>query len=416
MDGLDELRHLIRTHPIVDHHAGHLLTRKAALDSECEPLEVIVAADSHRGRLYTVDIEDRLSLRRAMRQLGELYGTSFGTKWYEVQETHDQCVRECYRGLIKKSLEGTHVLFLTDPRQLDQDSLLSSRAHDRFTVLPTKRIAHIEQIAEAQILEIASSERRPDETILNNFRQRFQTALVEAMDDPNIIAFMTDVCHRTGLDVEPHTSDDITLGGSLLRILDSGTVRSGFIVNDKPLCDWLVQQTLKSSYKKSKPLHFETGWGPVIFGDTRTNLAVVNPALLQPLIAQYQGSDIVLLHAAYPYTREAAYLASKFPNLYLGLGLVSPTMSRDGQENVLRQCLEVAPATHLLWGTGGRAHPESFWLATYQFRQVLVDYVQQGDLTVQDAKWDAQRVLFLNSQNLYNMPALRFDHSVSRIF
>jgi hypothetical protein len=370
MDDLDNLRSLTRTQPIIDHHANNLLKRESALESSSYPLQAITCADY---RLTEDNGKHTLPLWRAIGQLGELYGSPCGS-WDEVQAAHDRWVREDYVGLIQKSLKGTHVLFLDDLTREEREDVESLSGHDSFTASPTKRIVHIEALAEAEILEIARSERRPDETIWNNFRQRFQNALAEAMEDSNVVAFQTDVCHRTGLDVDPYSSDDTTLGGSLLRILDSGTTRSGFQVEDKPLCDWLVQQTLKVITSRRahvvKPLQFETGLLRS-YGTKETSLVRVNPAFLQPLIDQYSHAAIVLLHTAYPYTREAGYLASLYPNIYLDLGRVFPTVSREGQEKVLRQCLEVTPTTRLLWSTGGCEHPESYWLATYQFRQAL---------------------------------------------
>ena len=37
---------------------------------------------------------------------------------------------------------------------------------------------------------------------------------------------------------------------------------------------------------------------------------------------------LVLLHASYPYTREAGYLASVYPHVYVDLGLAVPGARR----------------------------------------------------------------------------------------
>ncbi|KAJ5780430.1 hypothetical protein N7457_005590 [Penicillium paradoxum] len=402
MANLDPLRQLIQSHPLIDNHAHNLLKRESATDYDTYPLEAIVS--KAHGRALE-NSRTTLPLLRATNQLAELYGSPCAD-WDEVQSAHDRCVREDYDGLIRKSLEGTHTLLLDDLLGDDED-IESSSWHDSFTVSPTKRIVRIESVAESQILQIASSERKPGETVWNNFRQRFQDAISEALDDPNVVAFKSVVCYRTGLDVDPYSSDDLTLGGSLLRTLDSGTTRSGFRVEDKPLCDWLVQQTLKAiSFKKkagvSKPLQFHTG-----LGDNDMNLLRANPAYLQPLIAQYNDADVVLLHSAYPYTREAGYLASVYPNVYLDLGEVFPMVSREGQEKILRESLELAPTNRLLWSTDGHFHPESLWLANRQFRQalekVLVDYVQHGDYTSPQAMKVAADILFYNANRLYKL-------------
>ncbi|KAJ5864645.1 uncharacterized protein N7529_006561 [Penicillium soppii] len=402
MDDFDSLRNLIQSHPLIDNHAHNLLNQESAADYETYPLEAITS-EAHGRALKNA--RTTLPLLRATNQLAELYGSPCAD-WNEVQSAHDRWVREDYEGLVRRSLEGTHALLLDDLLGDDED-IESSSWHDRFTISATKRIVRIESVAESQILQIASSERKPDESVWNNFRQRFLNALSEAMDDPNVVGFKSVVCYRTGLDVDPYSSDDSTLGGSLVRTLDSGTVRSGFRVEDKPLCDWLVQQTLKAiSFKKKagvvKPLQLHTG-----LGDNDISLLRSNPAYLQPLIAQYSDADIVLLHSAYPYTREAGYLTSVYPNVYLDLGEVFPMVSREAQEKILRESLELTPISRLLWSTDGHFHPETFWLANRQFRQALekvfVEYVQYGDFTISQAMKAAADILFYNSNRLYGL-------------
>lgn len=53
---------------------------------------------------------------------------------------------------------------------------------------------------------------------------------------------------------------------------------------------------------------------------------------LDKLIRKYPNVQFVLLHANYPYVREAGYLATVFSNVYLDISLVFPMISRDGQK------------------------------------------------------------------------------------
>jgi predicted TIM-barrel fold metal-dependent hydrolase len=57
--------------------------------------------------------------------------------------------------------------------------------------------------------------------------------------------------------------------------------------------------------------------------------------------------------SAYPFTQEAGYLATVYQNVYLDIGEQIPMISRDGQENVLRQSLELVPVNKVLWSTDG---------------------------------------------------------------
>ncbi|KAJ5111068.1 hypothetical protein N7532_001603 [Penicillium argentinense] len=400
---LTSLRQLIQTHPLIDNHAHNLLEQNAAASEDDYPLKSIVS-EAH-GRALDNALTT-LPLIRATNQLSELYGT-LCSNWTDVEKAHAHWVQSDYQGLVRRSLEGTHTLLLDD--LLTDDDVEPYSWHDQFTGAATKRIVRIEAVAASLLVELMDYERKPDETVWGLFRARFLAALDSAMDDPAVVGFKSVVCYRTGLDVDPYSADEEALTASLHRTLDSGTKRSGYRVEDKALNDWLVQQTLKAiTFKKRagivKPLQFHTG-----LGDNDINLVRANPAYLQPLIDQYQDADIILLHSAYPYTREAGYLASVYPNVYLDLGEVFPMVSRDGQEKLLRESLEIAPLDRLLWSTDGHFHPETFWLANCQFRQalekVLVEYVQCGDMNVEQAKTAAIGILFENSNKIYNLNA-----------
>ena len=72
---------------------------------------------------------------------------------------------------------------------------------------------------------------------------------------------------------------------------------------------------------------------------------------MQPIIEAYPDTPIVLLHASYPYTRDAGYLTSVYNNVYLDFGEVFPFLSGDGQRSVIRQVLELAPTNKILWSS-----------------------------------------------------------------
>jgi len=147
---------------------------------------------------------------------------------------------------------------------------------------------------------------------------------------------------------------------------------------DKPLNDLVVRKTVKIAAECSKPgmvllyflpyhsqyaqddslflmqfhLHpplavqFHTG-----LGDADITLTSASAAHLQPLIAANPQTTFVLLHASYPYMREAGYLTAMYKNVYLDIGEVFPTVSSGGQEAVIRQVLELAPTNKVMWSS-----------------------------------------------------------------
>jgi len=64
-------------------------------------------------------------------------------------------------------------------------------------------------------------------------------------------------------------------------------------------------------------VQFHTG-----LGDSDITLALSSPAYLQPVIKAYPGTKFILLHSAYPYTRDAGYLTAVYANVFLDFGEV----------------------------------------------------------------------------------------------
>lgn len=93
-------------------------------------------------------------------------------------------------------------------------------------------------------------------------------------------------------------------------------------------------------------MQFHTG-----LGDNDITLTLSSPAHLQPLIKAYPGTKVVLLHSSYPFTKEAGYLTSVYDNVYLDFGEIFPFLSADGQRQVIREVLDLAPTTKIMWSS-----------------------------------------------------------------
>ena len=77
---------------------------------------------------------------------------------------------------------------------------------------------------------------------------------------------------------------------------------------DKTLCDYFVLLALEIANNQEMPIQFHTG-----FGDTDVDLIKANPLYMRPLFqsGKFNKVPFVLLHSAYPYTRELGYLAAQ---------------------------------------------------------------------------------------------------------
>jgi predicted TIM-barrel fold metal-dependent hydrolase len=275
-----------------------------------------------------------------------------------------------------------HALLIDDGLST-QDKVLPYHWHDRYTKAPSKRIVRIETVAERLMESMLTGvhiDELDDATFFTNtwvnLTEEFEREIQEAIQDPEVAGFKTVICYRTGLDIEPEyerAARDVGL--PFERYVERCVRKRKFRIERKPLNDYLVLRTLEILSERvpyadamSKPLQLHTG-----LGDNDIDLLKSNPAYLQPVIENYTNVPFVLLHSAYPDTREAGYLTTVFKNVYLDIGEVFPMVSRDGQKSILRQAMEITPGSKLLYSSDGHFLPETFWLANLQFREVWLD-------------------------------------------
>jgi uncharacterized protein len=148
------------------------------------------------------------------------------------------------------------------------------------------------------------------------------------------------------------------------------------------------------------PVQIHTG-----FGDRDLPLARSDPALLQPWLEAVApaGVPVVLLHA-YPYHRQAAWLAAVHPHVYVDVGL---TLGQAGAraQAVLGEYLELAPFAKVLFSTDGYRLPELYLSGAAQFRLALgglLDaWMADGALSPGDAERVAGMVAGGNARRVY---------------
>jgi hypothetical protein len=369
MASLDSLRHLVRAHPLIDNHAHNVLSRQHACNYAKYPLESVTS--EAQGPALQNAVHALPSLRAAS-QLAGLYDCA--PDWAAIKAAREQWVRRDYEGLVRRCLEGTHALLLDD--LLTDSDIEPFDWHDRFTVSETRRIVRIETLASKILVAMRDSGDLPHgdaspadyRARFDLFQESFKKMIASSIADPNVVGYKSVVCYRTGLNVQEPEHDAVVESFARTARQTGSACR----IEDKPFNDWLVLRTLevlgaaKSATAVSKPLQLHTG-----LGDADISLVLSNPAYLQPVVARFPDVDFVLLHSSYPYTREAGYLACVYANVYLDLGEVFPMVSRDAEESIIRQSLEIVPSTRLLWSTDGHFHPDTFWLSNRQFRQAL---------------------------------------------
>ncbi|OUL30195.1 amidohydrolase [Nostoc sp. RF31YmG] len=269
---------------------------------------------------------------------------------------------------------------------LEVESILPLSWHEKL--IPVQRILRLEVVAEQLIPQIEDFE---------TFLARFTSEIDPP--PPGVIGFKSIVCYRTGLDVQPVT---VEVAASRFYEIKKQLTNQPLRLVDKPLIDFLLQQALLIAAKYRLPVQLHTG-----FGDPDLDLRLANPLHLRSLLelTQYRHAPLVLLHAAYPYMREAGYLASVYPQVYLDFGLAVPSLSVSGMREAIRQLLELAPTSKLMYSSDAHSIPELYYLGAKWGRQLLAEgldqAIQDSDLTVNEAEAIATAILRENALSLY---------------
>jgi predicted TIM-barrel fold metal-dependent hydrolase len=237
------------------------------------------------------------------------------------------------------------------------------------------------------------------------------TALEEAFDavlagarDAGYVALKSIIAYRSGLAVALPAWAEATAAYAAVRrrALGVGGAAPPPRLTEKPLLDYFLLRACQAAARQALPVQLHTG-----FGDADLDLLQANPLLLRPALEGrlFGGALIVLLHA-YPYLREAAYLANLYAGVYVDVSLTVPLVGV-GCQRAVEEVLELAPTTRVLYGSDAAGLVESVWLGALAIRRALdgalAAWVASGALLASQAARAAEQVLHDNATALYGL-------------
>jgi hypothetical protein len=136
--------------------------------------------------------------------------------------------------------------------------------------------------------------------------------------------------------------------------------------DDHPL--WTV---LGANERTGDPLPVQVHCG---FGDSDLLLPLADPGWLKPVFERFEETPFVLLHC-YPFVREAGWLAHVYANVHFDLSLTLPYVARSAE--MLREALELAPVSKLLYASDAARAPELYFLAAKRWRDALAEVLPE---------------------------------------
>jgi uncharacterized protein len=230
------------------------------------------------------------------------------------------------------------------------------------------------------------------------FQRRYDDTIAGALTNQGFKGVKSIIAYRTGLDVSPlsRTPDQgLQALDAIRRGLGGGSM--------KLLRDHLLCRALDLCLEHDVPMQIHTG-----MGDFEVNLVLCRPAYLMDLLRfpAYRACRVLLVHAGYPYHREAAYMANVLPRVWCDLSEGIP-FAGNAAWDILRGVLAMAPLTKVCYGSDGYTLPEinytSAKLGKQALAAVLAELVSDGMLSQCDAETAAGLILSGNARELYRI-------------
>ena len=232
----------------------------------------------------------------------------------------------------------------------------------------------------------------------SEYPERIEAAVRDAVRAA--VGAKTIIAYRCGLAISPSrpaASDVIEAAG---QWMSQATEGQPLRLSEPTLHHHLVWVAIHACHEFGRPLQIHVG-----LGDPDLDLTACDPTLLTPLLRAMQplGVPLTLLHN-YPFQRQAAYLASMFPNVYVDVGLalnhVGPSAHR-----VLAELMEYTPFHKQLYSSDAIALAELHYLGAFLFRRALEtvfeEWMNAGHLSVADAERIALQLASGNANRIY---------------
>lgn len=367
--------------PIVDHHSHPVLADPWNIDEDRFASLFTEGAEAEAIRRHA---PQTAFYRRSVRLLGEALGCE-PTARAILEARRRRSPREYLGDLFRRERISMLLVDFGYP----PDALTPVEMED---LLPcaVRPILRLETLVEELILEGEGFD-----AFLATYLERLEKARGEVSAFKSIIAYRSGLAIREASRAEAEAAYD----GARREAQREGRLR----IAAKPLLDHLLLLAWEKARDLGIPLQLHTG-----FGDADIDLLTANPALLRPLLVQerFSSAKVVLLHASYPYFREACHLVNLYGNIYMDLSLAIPLVQA-GSIPMTAEILGSVPTTKVLYGSDLGSIPEFYWLGARYGRSVvgeaLEDLVGKDIWTEAEALEVAGRVLHRNAEALYGL-------------
>ncbi|KAH0784222.1 hypothetical protein KY290_003820 [Solanum tuberosum] len=371
MENFEELKRAVESVEMVDAHAHNIV----ALDST---LPFLSCFSQSVGGKTASDFPNSADFKVNLNEICELYGSSLSLD--AVEESRRCLGLEASAAVCFKAARIV-ILLIDDGIKLDKK--LDIKWHERL--VPTVgRVIQVEHVAE-DILEKGSN---GESWTLSSFMETFTKELKSY--PLNGLAINTKVTQKEA----EEGLNDILCTGKPVRI------------SNKNFSDYIFMHALEVAQNFNLPMQIDTS-----LEEKDLDLRLGNPLNLRNLLEdkRFTKNRLVLLHASFPFLKEASYLASVYPQVYLDFGLRIPKPKFHGLVSSVKEILDLAPINKVMINSSGIAFAETFYLGAKKAREVvfnvLWDACVHDDLSITEAIAIVKAIFAENAKQFYKLDA-----------
>lgn len=150
-------------------------------------------------------------------------------------------------------------------------------------------------------------------------------------------------------------------------------------------------------------LQLHTGLGAPLGTSAQMNPGLLVPALNETALSQV---PLVLLHAGWPFSTEAAWVARMFPNVYIDTSLVG-LYHPEAVLPTIQTLWAIAPTDRLLYGSDADSVASKHLLALWQTKAAMAEWARQATTLrgypIEDALLDLRYYFSDTAHRLYRL-------------
>ncbi len=288
-------------------------------------------------------------------------------------------------------------------RELWSDAHIEGLVVDEGFPLPIIPSAELEREAGVRVHRVVRiepwiAEDRGDASGYGDLEDALSARLESAAGE-GAVAFKSVIAYRTGLDITQPSAADARAAFTRWREDGFRETRG----NAKPVRDRLLARTLEVASESGVPVHIHSGGG-----DPDSLVPHARPSGLFDLLKRHPQQPVLLIHAGWPWTDEAAFMASILPHVYLDLSIGIPWASL-AIDRLIETALGVAPPSKVLYGSDEASEPEVAWFSAHVAREALARVLRRGVeqrwMTESQADGIGRDVLAGNCRHLHGIAA-----------